>query len=800
MTIKNYNTFRIIGCCILCWQLLASTVYSAFASVPQHFFDVLTDKRWTAHWIGPATASPYDYGVHLFRKEFSLKDKPKQFIIHVSADQRYALFVNGHLVGRGPAAGGLLTWNYETFDIAAHMQPGQNLIAAQVVNYGRWTPGAQMTLSSGLLVQGDSDMEQLVNTGTGWRTIKNDAYSPSLANMSAIDIEPADQITGKLYPWHWQTLAYDDAHWEEAAVNDRAQSLGSGTQYLRALQPRSIPLPEFKEEPAMQIRRSTGLTLKGAFLAGGPITIAPHTKVSLLLDQGYLTNAFVETLIGGGAGSMFSISYAEALYDQLDKKGNRNEVDGKTLRGVQDIIYPAGGKSRSYHPLNFKTFRYIQLDIETKKEPLTLEKFARTFVGYPFEEIARFESSNKKLDQIWRTGWRTARLCAVDLYYDCPYYERLQYTGDTRIQSLISLYVSGDERLMRKAISDLASSMVAEGILQSRYPTHHTQIIPPFSLYWINMLHDYHMHRADPAFVKLYLPTVERIIQWYSSRINPQTGMLGAMPHWNFVDWPDEWPWSNERPSGGVPPGGIEGGSAILSLQLAYTLKEASALLSYFGEEAKSSSYLALNKSLNAAVMTHCYEVQRGLIADDISRSSYSQHANIMGILSGAIPDNLQRDVFLKLDSDSSLIQATVFYRFYLTRAMKKAGLANMYVDNMDIWENMLDLGLSTFAERPEPSRSDCHAWSASPNYDFLATVCGVEPASPGFETVLIQPNLGSLSFVKGEIPHPQGIIKLHLRKTNANLTGEITLPKGLSGVYRHQGRNIKLLGGTNNI
>jgi alpha-L-rhamnosidase len=47
-------------------------------------------------------------------------------------------------------------------------------------------------------------------------------------------------------------------------------------------------------------------------------------------------------------------------------------------------------------------------------------------------------------------------------------------------------------------------------------------------------------------------------------------------------------------------------------------------------------------------------------------------------------------------------------------------------------------LGLTTFAEKPDPTRSDCHAWSASPNYDFLATVAGIEPALPGFKTVKI--------------------------------------------------------------
>lgn len=797
MTRKKYNTCLTILLSILCLYVSVPT-NSTFARETIHESEVVT--RWNAHWIGPSTASQYDYGVHLFRKKFSLVDKPNRFIIHVSGDQRYTLFVNSQCINRGPAAGSPLRWNYDTIDIAPYLQVGENVITVQVVNYGQWTPGAQMTVSTSFIMQGDGETEEVVNTNKSWKTKKNKAYAPSLEHMAVIDIEPADQIYGALYPWGWQLIDYDDSHWEAAAVQERGMSYGTGTEYIRALQPRNIPMPELKAEKPLHVRRTSGITMNGIFLENGPITIPSFTKTSLLLDQTYLTNAFIEVILSGGKQGSLSIAYAEALYDTEGNKGNRNEIDGKKLLGVKDIIYPDGGKHRSYSPLNFKTFRYIQLEIETKEQPLIIEQLDCTFVGYPFQELGRFESSNPVLSTIWKTGWRTARLCAVDLYYDCPYYERMQYTGDTRIQSLISLYVSGDDRLMRKAIIDLASSLVPEGLLQSRYPAQRIQIIPPFSLYWINMLHDYWMHRPDENFVKTYLPIAQQIMRWYTERVDPATGMLGPMPHWNFVDWPTEWPWSAERPSGGVPPGGLEGGSSILSLQFAYTLKDAIDLMSYFGENATAKEYQLLHNRINHAVLTQCYDPHRQLLADDIKKSSYSQHANIMGILADAIPKKEQADVLLRLDSDTSLIQATLFYRFYLIRAMKKAGLANGYVDQLQLWKDMLDLGLTTFAERPEPSRSDCHAWSASPNYDFLATICGVEPDSPGFKTVKISPNLGSLKFIEAEIPHPSGIIKLYLKKEIDKLTGEITLPNGVSGTYGYKGKSMKLTAGTNKI
>ena len=344
----------------------------------------------------------------------------------------------------------------------------------------------------------------------------------------------------------------------------------------------------------------------------------------------------------------------------------------------------------------------------------------------------------------WRKSGKpdggTARLCAGETYYDCPYYEQMQYMGDTRIQCLISLYVSGDDRLMRRAINDIASSVTQEGILRSRYPTKVDQIIPSFSLYWINCLHDYWMHRDDPDFVRSYLPVLKSVLGWYERKIDPNTGMLGQMPYWNFLDWPKQWPWTTyEPPTGGVPPGGRSGGSSIMTLQLAYTLGDAVELLDHFGERALADKYRRIRDGLCSATMTRCFDSERNLLADDIARSSFSQHASIMGILSGAVGRERERQVFEALCADTTLTPATVYYQFYLVRAMIRAGLADRYAERLDTWRDMIAAGLTTFAEEPEPTRSDCHAWSASPNYYLLATVCGIVPASPGFGSVLVE-------------------------------------------------------------
>ena len=165
---------------------------------------------------------------------------------------------------------------------------------------------------------------------------------------------------------------------------------------------------------------------------------------------------------------------------------------------MTDSFLPDGGQHRIFEPLWWRTWRYLDLDIETASEPLTLESLTANFTAYPFEERATFKSGDPDLDKIWEISWRTARLDAHETYMDTPYYEQLQYVGDTRIQALISYAVAGDDRLARQAIEAFDASRFPDGITRSRYPSSLPQTIPTFSLLWIGMLHDYWMYRPDP--------------------------------------------------------------------------------------------------------------------------------------------------------------------------------------------------------------------------------------------------------------------------------------------------------------
>jgi hypothetical protein len=127
-----------------------------------------------ADWISCPGVNLKEYGVYHLRKTFQLISKPQQFVVHVSGDQRYRLFVNGAPVCFGPARGDLRNWNYETIDIAPWLRAGKNVLAAQLWHMGNGAPAAQVSFQTGFVLQGNGDNEKLVNTNNTWRIIKNE--------------------------------------------------------------------------------------------------------------------------------------------------------------------------------------------------------------------------------------------------------------------------------------------------------------------------------------------------------------------------------------------------------------------------------------------------------------------------------------------------------------------------------------------------------------------------------------------------------------------------------------------------
>ncbi len=783
-------------------------------------FNLKTDS-WTACWISVPGVGAQDYGVYYFRKDVELAVVPADYVVHVTGDNRYKLYVNGTLVSLGPAKGDATHWNYETVDLAPYLQAGKNVIAALVYHEGREKPDSQISVATGFLLQGEGNARGLY-TDRSWKCFADKAYSPLPVRVSGYYVAgPGEQVEMGKTVKGWNTAAVSIDGWQDAAQGPAGEpkdfnspNQGEGHN----LRPSTLPQMELTPQNLAAVRKSEGVKVPAGFLEGrAPLTVPANTKAELLLDQGFLTNAYFNLAFSGGRDARIRVGYSEALFivpenpdvpadmparyaaqartPRPSGKGNRNEVDGKVFIGREDLLVSDGSAGQRFTTLSWRTYRYVRLQVETAGEPLTIDRLDGTFTGYPFTLDARLDSDDAELQKMLEIGWRTARLCAVETYMDCPYYEQLQYLGDTRIQALVTLYNSADDRMVRNFLYLADISRSVDGITKSRYPTTIPQHIQPYALSYIYALHDYMMYGGDVDYVMDLLPGAEQIIHYFQ-RYQQADGRLKDLPGWNFSDWVN----GDPRWGYGAPLEGADGSSALMDLQLLYAYQLMADMEKVRGNDWQAGEYLRNADKLAAAVKKAYWNPARGLFSDRAEQDNYSQHAGALAILCGIVDDPAAMG--RKLLEDKSLAQCSVYYKFYLHEALVKAGLGDGYLGWLDIWRENIAMGLSTWAETSDVSgtRSDCHAWGASPNIELYRTVLGIDSAAPGYARVRIEPHLGDLKEIGGTVPHPKGNISVQYKLRGKTLRAEITLPEGVDGEFCWNGRTQELHGGMNNL
>ncbi|GAA4808812.1 hypothetical protein GCM10023231_42620 [Olivibacter ginsenosidimutans] len=761
-------------------------------------FPVVEASRssWNAGWVAAPNDDGQHYGVYYFRKRIDLSTKPKTFLVHVSADNRFKLYVNGTLVALGPARGDTYHWNYETVDLAPYLSEGGNMVSAVVWNEAAFRPEAQISFRTAFIVQGNTEAEEIVNTNKSWKCMRDQGYQPISGFFAASTGEFVDMnqsVKG------WTALDFDDRNWSFADSLFAGQPKGLSDGFGWMLVPSSLPQMELTYQRIPALRKATGIKVPAGFPAEkAPLTIPAQSTATLLLDQTYLTNAYLTLKFSKGKHAFITIRYAESLVDEFTpygpKKGNRNEVEGKLFHGRKDSLIADGSDGQLYTNLNFRTYRYIQLQVKTAQEPLVIDDLFGTFTGYPFKEPAAFESDHPEIKKILDIGWRTARLNAWETYTDCPYYEQLQYIGDTRVQAMITYYNSADDRLARNAITLIDHARLSDGLTLSRYPTHSTQVISTFSLWYIGMLYDYWMYRGDDRFIQDKLSGARGILEFFG-KYQGEDGSLQHLPYWTFVDWANGENWSV-----GAPPKGTDGSSAIFDLQLLWAYQWAAAMEAHMGMTAFAALYHKKALQLEQTIQRKYWDPVKQLYADTEEKTFFSQHVNALAILTGVAGQVDKLALGKRLLADSTLTQCTIYFKYYLHQALVKAGLGNDYLNWLDIWRKNIAMGLTTWTEDSniEFSRSDCHAWGSSPNIEFFRTVLGIDSDAPGFHKIKIEPHLGTLTHAKGTIPHPEGNIAVAYIQDKGKWKITINLPEKTSGIFVWKGKEYQVHAGDN--
>lgn len=815
------------------------------AEVTPHDFPEI---GWQGHWIwvpeesitpsGALSAgiSPHAPETHgLFRTTVHLDQVPDRAPARITADSRYALFVNGQDVGRGPIRGQPRRLYYDLCDLAPFLQPGNNIVAVYVKYYGTprsyWMPATpNLTLGkTGILV-----FE--VNLGTAgwlvsnasWKACKADAWSDDWRN----DIDdtvgggiPIEVFDARRLPHDWRDVGFDDSGWGAAQVVPAMHIGGFAhtqppTDPYGPLYPRPIARlgGQIQTPVAVQVDtldRGVGTAMvspvkrvraAARFSAGQqssieqlPITlnVRPGATVRLHLDMGHVVSGYVMFEIQAPAGTVLDLAYLEEPL--VDPTSN---IDVRA--GTRYIARGANDRSQVF---DSNCFRYAYILIHGVHGSVTLHRFAVQEQVYPWQEGARFTCDDEELNRIFTAGLRTVRLCSHDAFVDCPTREQRAWVGDGVVQQMVHLATNRDWRLAWHFLT-LGNSPRSDGMLPmsvvGEIEASGAFTIPDWALHWIHGVYNCYWFSGDRDMVKALTPTIERVLRWYVP-YQTKAGVLKDVPEWNLVDWSSVL---------------VNDTSSILTALWARGLREFAEMADWL-EELGSQRWAEGLYAQARNGFEVFWDEARGSYLDHIvdgeRQPEMSQLAGAVAIISGLAPEvrwariidtitdparlvvrswiggsqgeyshektqkQIQGRYEIDWDAEHEIVVAEPFMSYAVHDAVVQAGKADRLPDLYPRWSEFLVDGYDTLGECWGWG-THVHGWSCTPTRDMIFSTLGVLPAEPGYTRARIAPRLGRLAWVKGSAPTPHGLISVEASRANVRISSPVPVVVDLVG------------------
>lgn len=493
----------------------------------------------------------------------------------------------------------------------------------------------------------------------------------------------------------------------------------------------------------------------------------------IIIDFGEEISAFTEMDIECEEGVVFDFYMFECMYE-----GKVEYTDGlnNTFRYISK-----SGRQR-YRSFIKRGFRYTMLTIRNLRKPAKIYSITAYKSGYPAVETGRFQCSDNILNEIWKICQHTVKLCMEDTFVDCPTYEQAFWIGDSRTSSLISNYLFGSYELTKRCLMLAAKSLERSEIPEAEVPTGCDTILTAWSLLWVISCREYYEFTGDKESLNEIYPYLVKTIENFCKYIDDR-GLLNINA-WNMLDWA-----GMDTPADGI----VTHQNALLVKAIRDTVYILD-ILSIGGDKEYLNS---LTDKIIQAINRHMWNDEKKAYIDCIHSDGnksevVSLQTNVMIYLCECATEERKKIIenHLLNTPDSFIKIGSPFMSFFYYEALlknKNSGVIKYIIgDIRKNWGEMLRYNATTCWEtflgfyKYTLTRSHCHAWSAGPAYFFGAYILGVRPLEPGFEKVLIEPNLGDLKWANGVVPTPKGSIYIDLKVGSEGLIVNIKKPKGI--------------------
>ena len=384
-------------------------------------------------------------------------------------------------------------------------------------------------------------------------------------------------------------------------------------------------------------------------------------------------------------------------------------------------VYPPAGEPVWWKPYTWYAGRLLEVRLTRNLKIRTIRFFQQNF---PLPKVNFSSCFSAAEQELLYCSWDTLKCCLRDIFLDCPYYERRQYIGDTRVEALALATVCGELRPMRKALSDFAAAALPDGTLPCSSPFGIAQrqteydpdvfrshfVIPGYESIYLQMAHDYALFSRDRAFLTELLPTLRRVFSLFQS-FTTADGQL-HLPGWNFLDWLPEYNWEN-----GCAPHTEDGSGATLHWLTVSAVQDLMDLELWLGNKAAAAAARKYADFLQESTRRIYWDNDHSCYAEDVGHTVFSEHANAAAMLAAPHPELVPAMV------SGDLIPAGIYFSFYILEACSRYQMKQLFESRKAQYLETAKISSGTMPE-VFPSghwqRSRCHGWSSHMLYHLL--------------------------------------------------------------------------------
>ncbi|MHC4883819.1 MAG: family 78 glycoside hydrolase catalytic domain, partial [Planctomycetota bacterium] len=659
----------------------------------------------------------------LLRRELELDEKPiREARLYITADDCYKLYINGRFIGTGPAPAYPAEFPYNAWDVTAQLQiGGANCIGVHAFYHGMHS----LTFPSGDNLQGvilqlEVDFEdgtsRNVCSDSEWRCHRTDAYESR--HVLGYQTSFSEFIDLRKLPVGWSETGFDDGGWCTPLVDDVP------TVYNLVPQ-QTPPVSVFKRLPQRIVQKGEG---------------------HYFIDFGIELSGETAFLVSGEKGHEVEIRHGE----ELDGPETvRHDMRCNCL--YQEVCALSGRDDELLEFYDYKGFRYVE--VLNWPEELQENRVWANERHYPFPaNSSSFTSSNPLLNDIWTLCTNGARVGTLDTYLDCPTREKGGFMGDGFVTGISHLIASGDPRILRKFLRDVASTRVYCPGLLSTAPNYVNGELAEYSLLWPVLLEYYYNWTADLEFVHEMIPVLKGLLEYYATYENAD-GLLqdvfsqATKRYSILVDWPknlrddyDDPYLMGDRTVEDDPEGVV---NTMVQGFYICALKASSRLAEITGSTEVKEQASDRVPRVSAAVLAQLRNPDTGLFIDRNDSDHSALHANVTPLMAGMLDgDELKAAVEL---IRQKRLSCGVYFSFFVLKALYDADEPELAYDlmtsrDLHSWNSMLEAGATTCMEAWAPdlkwNTSWCHPWSSSPIHMIAHEMMGLRPASPGWKTI----------------------------------------------------------------